>query len=109
MNNSRIKHKIRKNDEVIVIAGRDKGKRGKVLRVVGDRFYVAGVQLVSKHVKANPKAGENGGVRIQEAPIHASNIALINPSTDRAGRVGYKEVDGVKRRFFKSNGELLEN
>lgn len=101
--------KIKRDDEVIVIAGKDKKKRGKVVRVLGDRLIVTGVNLVKKHVKPNPQAGEAGGVQSLEAPIHVSNLAIFNPSTQKADRVGFKILeDGTKVRVFKSNNEAID-
>jgi large subunit ribosomal protein L24 len=103
-------NKIRKGDEVIVIAGKDKGKRGTVLRVKdADRLLVEGVNNVKKHVKPNPVKGEAGGIVALEMPIHISNIALFNAATKRADRVGFKLLeDGRKVRVFKSNGEVVD-
>lgn len=101
--------KIRRDDEVIVIAGKDKKKRGKVVRVLGDRLIVSGVNLVKKHVKPNPQAGEAGGVQAMEAPVHVSNLAIFNPATQKADRVGFKILeDGTKVRVFKSNNEVID-
>lgn len=101
--------KIKRDDEVIVITGRDKGKRGKVLKVFQDnRLLVSGVQMVKKHTKPNPQAGQPGGIIEKEAPIQVSNIAIFNPSTKKADRVGFKIMeDGSKVRIFKSNGEIV--
>lgn len=101
--------KIRRDDEVIVIAGKDKGKSGKVLRVVteSDRVYVEGVNIVKKHQKANPQLNEPGGIIEKEAPIHVSNVAIINSESGKADRVGFRFEDGKKVRFFKSNGNLV--
>ena len=101
--------KIRRDDDVIVLAGKDKGKQGKVLRVVvsDDRVYVEGVNIVKKHQKANPQANEPGGIIDKEASIHVSNIALVNPATGKADRVGFRVEDEKKVRFFKSNGDLV--
>jgi len=101
--------KIKKNDEVIVLTGRDKGKRGKVNRVlIDDRLIVAGVQMVKKHQKPNPQMGVAGGIVEKEAPIHVSNIAIYNPETKKADRVGFKLLEnGEKVRVFKSNGETI--
>lgn len=101
--------KIRRDDEVVVLAGKDKGKQGKVLRVLPseDRVYVEGVNIVKKHQKANPQAGEPGGIIDKEASIHVSNIALVNPATGKADRVGFRTEDEKKVRFFKSNGDLV--
>ncbi|MFT6968160.1 MAG: large subunit ribosomal protein L24 [Cellvibrionaceae bacterium] len=98
--------KIKCDDEVIVIAGRDKGKRGKVVKVMQDnRLIVAGVQMIKKHQKPNPQAGVPGGIIEKEAPIQVSNVAIYNSETDKADRVGFKVLeDGKKERIFKSNG-----
>ena len=102
--------KIRRDDEVIVIAGKDKGKRGKVSRVMNDgRLLVAGVQMIKKHQKPNPQANVAGGIIDREAPIQASNVAIYNPATSKADRVGFKLLeDGKKIRVFKSNGEAVD-
>ncbi len=103
--------KIRKGDEIIVTTGKDKGKRGKVLRIIPDRLraVVEGVNLVKKHVRPNPQTGTQGGVITREATIHISNIALYNPLTKRADRVGFKILeDGRKVRYFKSNKEIVD-
>ena len=102
--------KIKKDDEVVVIAGRDKGRRGEVLRVLKDgRLMVAGINMVKKHQRPNPNAGEQGGIISQEAPIQASNVAILNAEDERADRVGVRiEEDGTKPRFFKSNGKAIE-
>ncbi len=102
--------KIRKGDEVIVLAGRDKGKRGTVIRILDDdRALVDNVNLVKRHTKPNPNKGIAGGIIEKEAPIHISNLALFNPSTQKADRVGFKVLeDGRKVRYFKSNGEVVD-
>ncbi len=101
--------KIRKGDNVVVIAGRDKGKRGEVTRVVdAEHVIVAGVNQVKKHQRPNPMKGEQGGIVSRDAPIHVSNVALWNPVTQKADRVGFRTMeDGRKLRYFKSNGELV--
>lgn len=101
--------KIRKGDTVVVIAGRDKGKRGDVTRVVdADHVVVMGVNQVKKHQRPNPMKGEQGGIVSRDAPIHISNVALWNPVTQKADRIGIRVLeDGRKVRFFKSNGELV--
>lgn len=100
--------KIKRDDEVIVIAGKDKGKRGRVAQVRADnRILVTGINMVKKHQKANPQAGVQGGIIEKEAPIQVSNIAIFNPQTNKADRVGFRFEDGKKVRFFKSNGELV--
>ncbi len=103
--------KIKKNDEVIVLTGRDKGKRGKVLKVLlkQKRALVEGINLIKKHQKPNPSTGAGGGVITREASIHISNIALYNPTTKSSDRVGIKVLqDGRKVRYFKSNNELVD-
>lgn len=102
--------KIKRNDEVIVITGKDKGKRGKVNRVLSDdRLIVSGVQIIKKHQKPNPQMGIAGGIIEKEAPIQASNVAIFNPDTNKADRVGFKlQEDGNKIRVFKSNGEAID-
>ena len=102
-------NRIKKGDEVIVIAGKDKGKRGQVQRVLPNgRLLVSGVNMVKKHVRANPNRGIQGGIVQQEAGIHASNVAIWNAKTQKADRVGVRFEDGKKVRFFKSNGEALD-
>lgn len=103
-------NKIRKGDEVIVIAGRDKGKRGKVLaRIDDDRLQVEGINLVKKHVKPNPMKGVTGGIIDKTASIHQSNVAIFNPATGKADRVGIKALeDGKKVRVFRSSGEEIK-
>ena len=99
-------NKIRKGDEVIVLTGRDKGKRGKVAeRVDADRLVVEGVNVAKKHVKPNPMKGTTGGVVDKTMPIHQSNVAIFNAATGKADRVGIKQLeDGKKVRVFKSSG-----
>ena len=101
--------KIKSNDEVIVIAGKDKGKRGKVLSVLTgkDKVLVESINMVKKHTKPNPHAEEPGGIVDKEAPIAVSNVAIYNPKTGKADRVGFRFEDDNKVRFFKSNGELV--
>ena len=101
--------KIRKGDEIVVIAGKDKGKRGTVLaRVDAEHVVVEGVNRAKKHVKPNPVKGVVGGIVDKDMPIHVSNISLYNPATQKADRVGFKQLeDGKKVRFFKSNGEVV--
>ncbi|HRD34799.1 MAG TPA: 50S ribosomal protein L24 [Rhodocyclaceae bacterium] len=103
-------NKIRKGDEVIVLAGKDKGRRGVVLaRVDDEHVLVEGVNRVKKHVRPNPVKGETGGIVERAMPIHISNVALFNPVSQSADRVGIKVLeDGRKARFFKSNGELVD-
>jgi large subunit ribosomal protein L24 len=103
-------NKIRKGDEVIVIAGRDKGKRGKVvLRSDVDHVVVEGVNVVKKHAKPNPMKGITGGIVDKTMPIHQSNVAIFNPAAGKADRVGIKVLaDGKKVRVFKSSGEEIK-
>lgn len=102
--------KIKKDDDVIVIAGRDKGKRGSVTRVLDNgRLYVRGVNVIKRHTKGNPQMGEPGGIIEKEAPIQASNVAIYNRDTNKADRVGIKTLeDGKRVRFFKSTGEQID-
>lgn len=102
--------KIKRDDEVIVIAGRDKGKRGKVVKVLtDDRLIVSGVHMIKKHQKPNPQMGVAGGIVEKEAPIQVSNVAIFNSVTGKADRVGFKLLeDGTKVRVFKSNGEAVD-
>ncbi len=100
--------KIKKEDDVIVIAGKDVGKRGKVRQVlVNDRLIVAGVNMVKKHTKANPQMGVAGGIVEREAPIHLSNVAIFNPDSGKSDRVGYKIENSEKIRVFKSDGKPI--
>lgn len=101
--------KIRRDDEVIVLAGKDKGKQGKVLKVLteSDKLIVEGVNLVKKHQKPNPHLGVAGGIVEKESSIHVSNVAIVNPKTGKADRVGFRIEDEKKVRFFKSDGELV--
>lgn len=101
--------KIKKNDDVIVIAGKDKGSRGNVLRVLGDRVLVAGVNKVKKHQKPNPVKGEAGGIVEMEMSIHISNVAIYNAATKKADRVGIKSLEDKRKvRVFKSSGEAID-
>ena len=101
---------IKKGDDVIVTAGKDKGKRGSVLRVTDDdRVVVEGCNMAKKHVKPNPNSGESGGIVDKEMPLHISNVALFNPATGKGDRVGVKTLeDGRKVRYFKSNNEVVD-
>ena len=102
-------NKIRKGDEVAVLTGKDKGKRGTVLRVDGDVVVVEGINRVKKHVRPNPMKGEVGGIVEKEMPIQISNVALFNAATQKADRVGFKVLeDGRKVRVFKSNGQVVD-
>jgi len=102
--------KIRKGDDGIVLTGKDKDKRGSVLRITeDDRVIVENCNMSKKHVKPNPNSGEAGGIVEKEMPMHISNIALFNPATGKADRVGIKTLeDGKKVRFFKSNNEVVD-
>jgi len=102
--------KIRKDDEVIVLTGRDKGKRGDVTRVLDDdRVYVSGVNVIKRHTKGNPQMGQPGGIIEKEAPIHISNVAIYNPAISKGDRVGVKTLeDGRRVRYFKSTGEVVD-
>ena len=101
-------NKIKKNDDVIVITGKDKGNRGNVLNVAGDYVLVGGINKVKKHQKPNPVKGTTGGIVEIEKPIHISNIAIYNATTKKADRVGVKQLeDGRKVRVFKSSGEVI--
>ena len=103
-------NKIRKGDNVIVITGKDKGKRGVVLsRVDAERVLIEGINRVKKHTKPNPMKGQQGGIVDKEMPIQVSNVALFNPATQKADRVAIKTLDdGRKVRVFKANGEVLD-
>lgn len=103
--------KIKKNDEVIVLAGKDKGRRGKILSILTakNRAIVEGINLVKKHLKPNPQKGVTGGVVTREAPINLSNIAVYNPIAKKADKVGIRVLeDGRRVRYFKSNKELVD-
>jgi len=101
--------KIKRDDQVVVIAGKDKGKRGKVVSVLADdRVVVAGVNIIKKHTKPNPNAGVQGGIVEREAPLHVSNIAIVNPETQKADRVGFKLENGEKLRVFKSTQKSID-
>jgi large subunit ribosomal protein L24 len=101
--------KIKCDDEVIVLAGKDKGKRGKVRKIVDERrVVVTGINMIKKHTRPNPQAGVQGGIVEREAPIQVSNVAIFNPETSKADRVGFRIDDGVKVRIFKSSGAALD-
>jgi len=102
-------NKIVKNDQVIIIAGKDKGRRGSVTDISANgKLLVKGINIAKKHQKGNPNAGIPGGIIEKEMPLNASNVMLVNPSTDKGDRVGFKVLeDGKKVRFFKSNGEVV--
>lgn len=102
--------KIRKGDDVIVTAGKNRNSRGTVLRVLeDDRVLVEGVNLAKHHERGNPQRGTSGGIIEKEMPLHISNVALFNPITNKADRIGFKTLDdGRKVRYFKSNGEVVD-
>jgi large subunit ribosomal protein L24 len=102
--------KIKSDDEVIILAGKDKGKRGKVRRVLdGNRVIVSGINMVKKHTKPNPQAGVAGGIVENESSIQVSNVAIFNPNTNKADRVGFKVDGDHKVRIFKSSGEEIDS
>ena len=102
--------KIKSDDEVIILAGKDKGKRGKVRKLLdNNKLIVSGVNMVKKHTKPNPQAGVAGGIVEKEAPIQVSNVAIFNPSTEKADRVGFKVEGDSKVRIFKSSGEAIDS
>ena len=102
--------KIRQGDDVIVLTGRDKGKRGTVLKILaGNKALIDNVNVVKKHQRPNPNKGQTGGILEKEAPIHLSNIALYNPNSKKGDRSGIKELeDGKKVRFFRSDNEVVD-
>ncbi len=102
--------KIKRDDDVVVITGRDKGERGKIVRVLdNDRVIVSGINMIKRHTKANPQLGTAGGILEKEASMHVSNVGLVNPVTGKADRVGYKVLeDKTKVRVFRSTGEVID-
>lgn len=101
--------KIKANDEVIVITGKDKGKRGTVSRLVGDnKVIVGGINIVKRHTKPNPNAGVTGGIVEKEAALDISNVAIFNPETNKADRVGFLVEEGKKKRIFKSTNKVID-
>jgi large subunit ribosomal protein L24 len=101
--------KLKKGDEIIVITGKDKGKRGAIAMVKNDRVVIDGVNVAKKHQKPNPNAGVAGGIVNKEMPIHVSNVAIFNSASGKADRVGIKQLDdGRKVRVFKSTGEVVD-
>ena len=102
--------KFRKGDDVVVLAGRDKGKRGTILRVLDDeRALVDSVNVVKKHTRPNPNKGQTGGIIEKESPIGISNLGMYNPNSKKADRVGFKFLeDGKKVRVFRSDGEMID-
>ena len=102
-------NRLKKGDEVIILAGKDKGKKGTVSKLLSnDRVLVDGVNLVKKHTKANPMTGSQGGILSKEMPLHVSNVAHFNPETQKADRIGYRVENDTKVRYFKSNGKALD-
>ena len=102
-------NRIKKGDQVVVTAGKDKGKKGDVVRVAGDKLVVSNVNIIKRHTKPNPQLGQPGGVIEREAPIHISNVMLFNPATGKGERVGIKVLeDGRKLRVFRSSGEAVD-
>ena len=102
-------NRIKKGDQVVVISGKDKGKRGDVVRVAGDKVVVSNINVIKRHTKPNPQAGQAGGVIEREAPIHISNVMLFNPASGKGERVGFKVLeDGRKLRVFRSSGESID-
>ena len=102
-------NKLKRDDEVIVVTGKDIGKRGTVSLIAGARVVVAGVNVVKRHTKPNPNAGVQGGIMEKEAALHVSNVAIFNPETNTADRVGIQiDGDGNKQRIFKSNGQVID-
>ena len=101
--------KIKSNDEVIVISGKDKGKRGTVSRLVGEnKVIVSGINIVKRHTKPNPNAGISGGIVEKEAAMDISNVAIFNPETSKADRVGFLVEDGQKKRVYKSTNKVID-
>lgn len=101
--------KIKCNDEVIVISGKDKGKRGTVSRLVGEnKVIIGGINIVKRHTKPNPNAGVTGGIVEKEAALDISNVAIFNPETSKADRVGFLVEDGKKKRIFKSSNKVID-
>ncbi|MDT8403793.1 50S ribosomal protein L24 [Sulfuriflexus sp.] len=103
-------NRIKKGDEVVVLTGKDKGRRGNVIRIMDDnRVLVENINMAKRHTKANPQIGIAGGIIEKEMPLHASNVGLYNPATGKADRIGFKVLDdGRKVRYFKSNNEVVD-
>jgi large subunit ribosomal protein L24 len=102
-------NRIRKGDRVLVITGKNKGQKGEVLRVAADRVVVQNINIIKRHTKPNPQANQPGGVIEREAPIHISNVMLLNAATGKGERVGFKVLgDGRKVRVFRSSGEAID-
>ncbi|MCK5829162.1 MAG: 50S ribosomal protein L24 [Methylococcales bacterium] len=102
--------KLKKNDQVIVLIGKDKGKQGKIIQIIGEnKVLIEGINRVKKHQKGNPNAGVQGGIIDKDMPINISNVALYNPETKKADKVGFKFLDdGKKVRYFKSTNEVID-
>ncbi len=102
-------NRIRKGDQVVVITGKNKGQKGEVVRVAGDKVVVSNINLVKRHTKPNPQANQAGGIIEKEAPIHVSNVMIFNPAANKGDRVGIKMLeDGRKLRVFRSSGEAID-
>ncbi len=103
-------NKIRRGDLVVLIAGRDKGRRGAVIEVLADdRVRVEGLNMSKKHQRPNPQVGQQGGIIEREAPVHISNVQLFNPATQKGDRIGFKSLEGGRKvRVFKSNGDMVD-
>jgi len=102
-------NRIKNGDQIIVIAGADKGKKGEVVRVAGDKVVVQNINIIKRHTKPNPQAGQAGGIVEREAPIHISNVMLFNSAAGKGDRVGFKVLeDGRKVRVFRSSGEAID-
>ena len=101
--------RIRQGDDVIVLVGKDKGRRGKVDRVLGERVFVDGINMIKKHVKGNPQAGDPGGIQEREASVHISNVALFNAATKKGGRIGFRtDENGRKERYFRADNNAVD-
>jgi large subunit ribosomal protein L24 len=101
--------RIRKGDQVVVIAGKNKGQKGEVIRILDQKVVVQNVNMVKRHTKPNPQANQPGGIIEREAPIHASNVMLFNPATSKGERIGVKTLDdGRKVRIYRSSGEVVD-
>jgi large subunit ribosomal protein L24 len=102
-------NRIRKGDQVVLITGKNKGQKGEVLRVAGDRVFVQNLNLVKRHTKPNPQANQPGGIVEREASVHISNVQLVNPATGKGERIGFKVLqDGRKVRTFRKSGEVVD-
>lgn len=102
-------NKIRQGDQVVILVGKDKGQRGTVLKLLGQRVLVENINVVKRHTKGNPQTGRQNGILDKEMPVHISNVALYNPGTKKADKVGFRFLgDGKKVRYFKSNNEIID-